>query len=693
MSDKNKLTKEEFEAEVAHGEEIVSVIMKQLDALDETIKNQEEDVRRDRQYFIDFYREMHTDERQDWLQFEHSNLTRYDSSQQNKRKLLKQLESPYFGKVRFEDGDRSKVYYIGVYSLFNDYLPVIIDWRAPVCSLYYESEPGETSYIAKTGERKGRLTEKKRFGWKNRELTTVQNINMPSDDEFLREILSENATDRLKVIASSLQKDQNRIIRDTIDGVHVIAGCAGSGKSSVAMHKIAYIMYAMRDKIRNSNIVVLSPNGAFAEYISHILPDLGEENVTSMTQEYLIRFITDLHKIEYSPRDNSVERMLDDKEGKLAPSVKFKNSEKFLEILDKYVLFYENHNFEAKDIIYEVGDSGGSKEYRIKGEDLEFLFKYEFSYLPAKSRINAISESLIAKNRIMDEDAVFTIKTSIASMLKDEGFDQIYRGLFTSKEFAESLGDEYAEYVAKFDDYNNEVFMFEDAVAIAYLITRIDDNYEENDVFYVFCDEAQDLSPVMLSIIKSRYGKANMLFAGDIAQNVFANSDDYAERIKDIFKNRYFKKYELNVNYRSTKQISEFAKARTGRENEISCVREGGEPEVINVSAEPGDLEENIASELNKWIEKSAASSYTRCCVITASGTESKKLMEKASIPENAGSDRFHFLPVYLAKGLEFDSVLLMNVGGSMVKYDEELGTNMFYTAATRAMHELTVLE
>ncbi|MBO4261633.1 MAG: AAA family ATPase [Clostridia bacterium] len=692
MSEKTRLTKEEFDSEVSHSEEIVSVILSQMKSMAETIDSQKEDVLRDRQYFIDFFREMHADERNDWLQFEHSNLTKYDKSQQNLRKLSKQLAAPYFGKVIFNDSGREKVYYIGIYSLFNDYLPVIIDWRAPVSSLYYESEPGEASYTAKVGEKKGLLTQKRRFGWTDGVLTTAQNINMPSDDEFLREILAENASDRLKVIASSLQKDQNKIIRDMIDGVHVIAGCAGSGKSSVAMHKIAYIMYSLRDRIAGRDIVVLSPNSSFSAYISHILPDLGEDNVVSMTQEQFIRDILD-GCIKYSERENSIERMLADEDGKLVEAVKFKNSARFLDLLNKYIVYYESHCFKAADIIYQTGDSGGAKEYKIRSEDLDFLFNVELSGLPVASRLNSLGDIIITKNHILDEEAIKQIRSSIEAMVQSTTEEAIYRGLYTDKGFAESLGPEFADIIAKFDDYNTPVLTFEDAVAVAYLSLKISDPSEDANVFYLFCDEAQDLSPVMLSIIKERYDRANMLFAGDIAQNVFANSDDYAELIKTTFKGKNFKKYELNVNYRSTKQISEFAKARTGRQNEISCVRDGSEPVVINVSSAEGDTDANTVLELNKWLKKAAESDYARCCVVTASNSESKRLLELADIPADLPRGKISFMPVYLAKGLEFDSVLLLNVGGSMVESDAKLGTNMFYTAATRAMHELTVLE
>ena len=689
MESKSKITKREFEEELLHAEQttadIIELLKNEVEVRDEQARN----VTDDREYFIDYFREMHQDEREDWLQFEHYKLKRYDKSVQAIQKLGRQLNQPYFGKVGFkEDRKEERKFYIGIYSLMKDFVPVIIDWRAPICSLYYESEPGEASYSPASGEKKGLLTEKKRFTFKDGHLASAANINLPSDDDFLREILSENASDRLKVIVASLQKDQNRIVRDFVDGVHIIAGCAGSGKSSVAMHKIAFIMYSFRDRLKDKDIVVLSPNSIFSAYISHILPDLGEENVTSLTQEELIGNILLPYGISCPGRDNSMERMLTDEGSAVSDSVKFKNSSLFLKLLDRYASYFATHCFNAVDLEYEDGDGGGVREYRIKKEDLDYLFHVTFEDVPVTGRIDAMLSRILVKNHISNEETVASIRQSLESMIADIRFDDIYRGMFTNTDFREFIPAEMAKNLGDFEKYLLPQPGWEDAVGMAYLVTRLAGADDDRNIFYLFCDEAQDLSPAMLGVIKACYGKANMLFAGDLHQNVFANSEDYAGIIKNTFPGKHFKKYELNVNYRSTKQISEFAAGRSGRANEISCVREGGDPVVIKAGSD-----EEFIGAVESWIASVENSDYERCAVLTASKSEAESLLERCEIPAGMPRGKLSFMPVYLAKGLEFDSVLVLNRGLAMEELDAKLGTNMFYTAATRAMHELTVIE
>ncbi|MBP1588100.1 MAG: hypothetical protein ILO53_06860, partial [Clostridia bacterium] len=508
MESNTKITKQEFEEELLHAEQttadIIELLKNEVEIRDEQAKN----VTDDREYFIDYFREMHQDEREDWLQFEHYKLKRYDKSVQTIQKLGRQLNQPYFGKVGFkEERKDERKFYIGIYSLMKDFVPVIIDWRAPICSLYYESEPGEASYVPASGEKKGLLTEKKRFTFRDGHLASAANINLPSDDEFLHEILSENASDHLKVIVASLQKDQNRIVRDFVDGVHIIAGCAGSGKSSVAMHKIAFIMYSFRDKLKDKDIVVLSPNSIFSAYISHILPDLGEENVNSLTQEELIENILLPYNISYSKRDNSMERMLTDEGFSVSDSVKFKNSSLFMKLLDRYASYYATHCFHAEDLEYEDGNDSGVREYRIKKEDLDYLFHVTFEEVPVTGRIEAMVSRIIVKNHISNEDTVASIRQSLEAMMSDISFEEIYRGMFTSEDFREFIPADMAAGLGDYEKHLLPVLGWEDAVGMAYLVTRLAGANDEKNIFYLFCDEAQDLSPAMLGIIKACYGR------------------------------------------------------------------------------------------------------------------------------------------------------------------------------------------
>lgn len=680
-----KLTEKDYNEEFQYAEDTSNTLLKIIKEETETLDINREKVLDDRAYFIDYFREMHKDEREDWLQMEHNNVKNYDLTKTSIERYGKMLACPYFGKVVFKDEKTGKetASYLGLYGVSYDYKNWVIDWRAPVSNLYYECEPGKCSYKVPVGEKSGELLQKRRFSFENGKLKIAQNIAMPSDDDFLTEMLSENSSDHLKAIVSTLQADQNKIIRDSVGGVHVISGCAGSGKSSIAMHKIAYIIYNFRDKLRDSEIYVLSPNEAFAEYISNILPELGENNVHTFTQEELIESLTSGCEIQFSTRDESTERMLSDPNPNVLKSVKFKNSETFRKIVECYSKWFEQNFFKAQNAYFstEIADD----ELHIRAKDLDTLFYQYFDDIPLNKRIERIVDLIVKKNHIVDEEIPLDLTSQLEDMCASLDFRDVYKRLFFDEDFKNSLPEELLEECGDLAQYWLDVPMWEDRVAVAYLMLMIYGT-PDSKVFYLFCDESQDLSPILIRIIKECYLSAHFLFAGDLSQNVFANNADYALAICQAFPEKNFKKYELNVNYRSTKQISEYACKRTGRTNEISVVRTGDEPDIIKANGE------NVAELAGKWLASVNEMGYERVCVITTTKAEADQIKLDIELPEMLKVNPF-FLPVYLAKGLEYDAVLLVNADGKMENMDKRFGTNMFYTGCTRAMHKLTIIE
>ena len=688
MLKKTNLTQEEAAAELAYAEKTTELILEALEKYSERKSGEADRLVEDRAYFIDSFRELHKDEIQDWLQYEHREIQDYDKSAQTINRLLKQLAEPYFGKVSYTGrGDRSV--YFGIYELADEkHNKIVVDWRAPVSGLYYDCEPGPAEYTAPAGKIKVNLTQKRRFGFEKRQLAVAQNIKMPSDDDFLTDILSEGSSDHLKVIVSSLQKNQNAIVRDRIDGVYIISGCAGSGKSSVAMHKIAYILYNYRDRINNQDVVVLSPNKYFSEYISNILPDLGEKNVYSLTQEELVKNLLVTRDVEFLDRDASMERMLGDSGSEISDAVKFKNSRIFAELLKRYVKYFEATCFKARNLEYnEDGNDTFENTRSVKAADIDYLFYDNFIHNSILDRIELIADYVCAKNHYSQDEVRAQIVRRLKEMMTELEFGEIYRKMFTDGEFFAQLPEEIRQAAGDISVYKPGQLVWEDAVAVAYIISVLSGYSSNTNAFYLFADEAQDLSPVMLEILKNHYPKANFLFAGDLNQNVFANGEDYTENIKNMFKGKFFKKYELNVNYRSTKQISEFAVSRSGHTNELSAVREGDEPCVLKVG------KQGVKAACEEWLKTAADKGYARCLVVGATNAEVSAVSSTINLPENFGGGQVSFMPIYQAKGLEYDAVLVLNTDGEMEKLDSKLGTNMFYTSATRAMHSLTVLE
>ncbi len=663
-----------------YAETVTRIVLEKIEEENSSLSQRRDKVLDDRRYFTDYFNEMKDDERNDWLQNEHDNLKSYDLSKTELTKLARQLGEPYFACVDFvEDGKtKGKKFYIGVGNIMHDFKLYVYDWRAPLASLYYECEVGRGQYTAPCGTIEGNILSKRKFTFENGQLVNVTDINMPSDDEFLIGILSKHADGKMKTIIDSLQKEQNRIVRDFIDGVNVIQGCAGSGKTSVALHKIAYIMYGFREKLKNREIIILSPNNIFSSYISNVLPDLGENNVTQMTQERFINLLTEECGIQYSDRGMSTERVLQLMDSRLIKAMQFKNSDLFKVILEKYCTYFEKNCFSPEALFLDAeGD-----EY-ISEEDLEFLFHTEFENTEVLLRPQMMIKYIARKNRIKDQMVLEELETKLYAMMKTCDFSVIYADLYNDKNFFDSLDEDIRDKSGDLSQYQVLPYTWEDGCAIAYLRIKLAGLESPEDVFYFFADEAQDLSPVMLAVIKAAYGGADMLFAGDNAQNVFCCGEDYTENIKRVFSAKHYKKYNLQTNYRSTKEIAEFSCNISGSRTDTACIRKGAEPVVIKAN--------HIADDVSEWISRMEASEYVTGAVICASKTEADNLALDVQLPDEMNLN-LRFLPAYIAKGLEFDCVLVVNIDDSMKKKDEILGTNMLYTACTRALHDLTVI-
>ena len=671
----------EFQKELEYAELVTDILLKKIDSENGLLEMRREKVLGDRQYFMDYFNELKEDERNDWLQTEHSNLKSYDISKTELAKLAKQLGEPYFACVDFQEEGKTlqKKVYIGVGNIMHDCKLYVYDWRAPVSSLYYECEVGEGEYTAPCGVVKGTVTGKKKFSFRNGRLVSVTDINMPSDDDFLIEILSKHADGRMKTIIDSLQKEQNRIVRDFINGVNIIQGCAGSGKTSVALHKIAYIMYSFRDRLKDSDIVILSPNNVFSSYISNVLPDLGEENVTQMTQERFIKLITEDCGISYSDRAMTMERILASDDETLVKAMKFKNSDTFKTVLDEYCKYFERTCFVPQPLFLDAdGD-----EF-ISEEDLDFLFHTEFQDESVLMRPQLMVKYISRKNRIKDQGVQEELENQLYGMMTTCDFRKIYADLYNDELFYNSLAEDVKEKAGELSQYQILPYTWEDGCAVAYLRVILAGLEQPENVFYFFADEAQDLSPVMLAVIKAAYGSADMLFAGDIAQNVFCCGEDYATVLKKTFPGKHYKKYELLTNYRSTAEIADFACGYTDIRKDVSCIRKGDAPCIIQGE---GQLSEKVSS----WIEEMNEKGYVTGAVICASKKEADNLAIEVQLPEVMNID-IKFLPAYIAKGLEYDCVLVVNENERMREKDALLGTNMLYTSCTRALHSLSVI-
>jgi len=683
------------EEELRYAERVREIIR---DKIAEELKlsgKRKQDILEQRKYFSDYFAELKDDEKKDLLDNEALDTRQYLNSRALITRLARQEQDPYFAGFDFEFGGDPEDTLRGYISLQTLRDPetdeiVVFDWRAPICSLYYESEPGDAHFDAPTGRQNGILTGKRRYRFKKGRLLKVTQVRMPSDDDMLSEALSRNAGEHMRIIVESLQKEQHRIVRDHIDGVTVISGCAGSGKTSVALHKAAYILYGFRDRMKDSGLAIISPNDTFSEYISTVLPDLGEDNIRTYLQEDLLNeVLEDIGDYSYVSRLDEAEMIgefgLDG--GKaggeaLALCRKLKSSDEFRQLILKYVEFLGKNIFDPVELTLTTDNEG-----KVPPEVLSQMFYTVYSDVPLLRRNIEIRNELCRRFNIThDVNKEFILET-LNGMLLDVSAPGLYREMFRNKAFAAECGMDLAPLALRTD-------MFEDACAEAVLHMLLNEPVFDGTVFYLICDEAQDLSSIFLELLRRRFPGCNMLFVGDSDQAVFGNTGDFVERIKSIIPRRPFKRYMLSTNYRSTKEIVDFSSGILGLEQgTINSVRSGEAPEKLALSADwAKDGYAELKAAVRGLCEGALARGHESLAVLTRTRGEAKTLtVALKNVLDEFADLRVYFLPVYLAKGLEFDEVAVWHANNEYYRSNE--GRLAYYTACTRALHRLVLLE
>ena len=336
---------------------------------------------------------------------EFDNITKF--MENNLDKLNRQEYSPYFGRVDFSiKGKKSVPYYIGVNNLVKEgqELPLICDWRAPVSSLFYDYEVGKASFDAPDGKVEGDVTLKRQYDIKNGKLYNAFESSLTIGDDILKEVLSQNASKKMKTIISTIQKEQNKIIRANKEKNMLVQGVAGSGKTSIALHRIAYLLYQNKDTLKAEDVLILSPNKLFAEYIAQVLPELGEENISQMSFYRLAQTELKFLGLELEKREENLEEVC--KFSNRLNEVAYKNSYDFFESLQLFCKNYFNFAFKPKNLSFgnvtvtakEMLDLY-NKTYINKTPAIrvEWLVDYIIDKLNIDKNINEISEKIKSK--------------------------------------------------------------------------------------------------------------------------------------------------------------------------------------------------------------------------------------------------------------------------------------------------------
>ncbi len=656
---------------------------------------------------------------------------RHEFTKKLQEKYERMLVSPYFGRIDFlEAGDeKAEKYYIGISNLVDDNYDILIyDWRAPVSSMFYDYEIGEARYECPEGIVDGKLTLKRQYKINNGEIEYMFDSNLKIDDEILQGILSKSTDSKMKAIVTTIQREQNKVIRNEEYKNLIVQGPAGSGKTSVALHRIAYLLYKHRDKISARNILIFSPNEIFNDYISNVLPQLGEDNMNQTTfKEYMHSALG--NKFVKENYSQMMEYILNTKKESdyqsRVSSIKYKASLEFMKVLKKYMAYVEKAERNLKDIIFR-------NKLVISAKELQQLFSNDYMQFPLKRRLQKIRERILFlleyyEKQRMEEVATELENTgdyiskveikelsinSVRNEMKDIYYEvdkmtefdlaEIYKKLFENLElFCEESNNKFPKGEIEkikcytLDNINRRILNYEDQPPLLYLKGVLGDLPKTSEIKYVIIDEAQDYTPLQYEILYQLFKSAKITMLGDLNQSInpYMNVGNY-NNISGIFPEDNTCIINLTKSYRSTKEITAFSRKLLNIETSAEYVeRNGDEPLIVGFQSEQA-IKDRLIEDIKNYKEKG----YNSIGIITRTAGEADEvygfLKDRTHVKAIMKDDDEFIndtlvIPSYLAKGLEFDVVLIYNVSDENYACEEE--RLLLYTACTRALHVLCV--
>jgi DNA helicase II / ATP-dependent DNA helicase PcrA len=596
-------------------------------------------------------------------------------------KLKKSLENPYFGRVDFDGDEFSGPVYIGINGIAKDLNFYVFDWRTPIASLFYNYGTGPASYEAPSGTIFGNISLKRQYKISDKRIERCFDNDLNIDDEYLQEILANASSEKMTNIVNTIQREQNEIIRNVSDKYLIVQGMAGSGKTSVALHRIAYLLYKEKG-LSSNNVLIFSPNDVFSQYISNVLPELGEDNVLQTTfSDFASAYIRDYKEIESFTQ--FIERYYKDDSisEEEYKTTKYKISNKFKSLIDTYIEKYKENIFFVKTIIIN------GKSVRIA--DLNKLLKITFKNFPLSERINRISEYICEQNNLSYKRYGKTIREKIKIIVNfNLDVKHIYENIISSDQFKEC-----AELEENADFKAGRQLKYDDLLPIMYIYFEMNGYPRNNSIRHIIIDEAQDYSLLQFYILKKIFYTASFTILGDIHQTInpyyiYDNLND----INSIFENKG-KYIELNKTYRSSQEIIEFTNQILGLDNTCSVRKNNTIPVTMRSVSKEQAIEQILQD-----IEIMRENGIKRIAIITRNSVETLELYDSLKeqlddiniIQQNTKYSLCNMviLPSYISKGLEFDGVIAYTDENHEYREKDKY---LFYVVCTRAQHNLTI--
>ncbi|MFN3655929.1 MAG: HelD family protein [Pseudolabrys sp.] len=600
-----------------------------------------------------------------------------------RQKLMKLQRSPYFGRFDFaRDGSGeagAEPIYVGVHDFRDDGTAKthVHDWRAPISSMFYDCEIGKARYQAPAGEVRGRLELKRQFRIRDGHMEFMLESGVNIVDDVLQEELSRSSDEGMKNIVATIQRDQNAIIRDAEAHTLIIQGVAGSGKTSIALHRIAFLLYRFKDTLSSDDILIVSPNRVFADYIGNVLPELGEEKVAEIGMETLADELLD-HKYRFQTFFEQTALLLEKNDEEMKERITAKGSLDFLKQIDAYVDHLEETSFVAAEWrtgLRRIVPNWFFDETWRKYRGLPFTERV--------AEVVSATEHQIVKfyNYELRTEERRVLREAIRAMARRTTLRAAYNNLFDwmgkPKLFQPAGGK----------------LEYSDVFPLIYLKMKLEgvDN-PRKDVKHLLIDEMQDYSPVQYAVLGKLFNCRKTVL-GDAMQSVNPYSASTAEQIQRVLRSSV--PVKLTKSYRSTWEIMQFALGISPNAELVAMERHGEPPQVVLCKRQT-ELQGRIIAE----VEDFQSSSHQSLAIIAKTQKQAEKLhrlLLEAGIEVrlfDANSDGFStgaiVCTVHLAKGLEFDRVIVPDA--SAQNYHTEMDRNLLYVACTRAMHRLTVI-
>ena len=637
--------------------------------------------------------------------FDHEKYVKEESFKTIDKKL-KELtilkDSPYFGRINFTDIEFDEIgtLYIGRFGVTPEgsFEPAVVDWRAPIAGLFYNGGLGKASYKAPSGDIDVDITGRRQLIIKKAQLEGIFDSAVDVKDEILQMVLSKNSSEKLKDIIMTIQEEQDKIIRMPRTKNIVVNGVAGSGKTTIALHRVAYLLYNNRQELEGK-VLILGPNSIFMDYISQVLPSLGEVGVK---QETFLGFaITEIGEdIEIMPYEDYLEKIVQ-KDSEIIDREAYKSSFEFIDDLDKYVDEISKDYFNIKPVEYYG-------EEIVSVEEIKELFEKHYAYMPLFRRAEKIRRILTVKIKDKRDEKfrelvkeIKELKESLTDeeLLRDENDIEFKRKIRVREIIREVMNSRKVldkwiateSIVSIYNKFNeNRLLTINDLAPILYLMIKLEGKKAKRDYRHVVIDEAQDYSPLQFKVIRELIGSKYFTVVGDVNQRLIKYSDRASMlELGQIFNDVETEVYNLNNSYRSTSEIMEYANKFLVEDKIVPLVRSGEQVESVLANNK-----EEFKDSLLRKIKELNASGLESVAIITRNGEKLEEvwnlLKEDIHLVKFDNEDVLYkggnlIIPSYFAKGLEFDGVIIAD-------FEEDIKSEdlIKYIMCTRALHSLS---